>query len=86
MNWYRFKVELSAVGSGTVLLTLTTLVLVTASMDMTGAFLEFPLWMRPVASNMELVVAAFGASIGMLWLCHWQIFRYYRSRKAYGER
>jgi hypothetical protein len=53
---------------------------------MTGAFLEFPLWMRPVADNMGLVVAAFGASIGMLWLCHWQIFRHYRSRKAYGER
>ena len=86
MNWYRFKVELSAVGSGTVLLTLTALTIMTASMDMTGAFLEFPRWMRPVASNMELVVAAFGVSIGLLWLCHWQIFRHYRGRKAYGER
>ena len=86
MNWYRFKVELSAVGSGTVLLTLPALVLLTAGMDTAGAFLEFPLWMRPVAANMELVVAAYAVSIGLLWLCHWQIFRHYRNRKAYGER
>lgn len=86
MNWYKFKIELYAVVTGTALLTLSTFVIMAFSADMSGAFLDHPVWMRPAAENPDVVLAGFGLAIGMLWLCRWQTFRILRGSKAYGER
>lgn len=86
MNWYKFKIELLAVITGTVLLTMSALVLMTFSVDMDGMTLSHPLWMRSAAGHREVVFLGFSTAIALLWLCRWQTFRIYRSRQAYGIR
>lgn len=86
MNWYKFKIELSAVITGTALLTLSALVLMAFSVNLTEVTMYHPLWMRPAALNREVVFLCFSAAIGFLWLCRWQTFRIYRNRRAYGDR
>lgn len=86
MNWYKFKIELCAVAAGTALLTLSVLMLMAFSVDLSNVSMSQPLWMRPAAENRDVVFLGFSTAIGFLWLAHWRIFRICRNRKAYGER
>lgn len=86
MNWYRFKIELLAVATGTALLTLSALVLMTFTTDHSGVNVAHPLWMRPALEYREVVFMCFSTAIALLWLCRWQAFKIYRGRKAYGTR
>lgn len=86
MNWYKFKIELLSVVTGTALLTLSTVVLLSFSVDNSGMTSSHPLWMRPAINNPDVVAFGFGVALGLLWLCRWKIFRVLRDCKAYGER
>ena len=86
MNWYKFKIEIFSVVTGTALLTLSAVVLLSFSVDRSGVTRSHPIWMRAAVENPDVVAFGFGIALGLLWLCKWKIFRVLRNCDAYGER
>lgn len=85
MNWYRFKIELSAWFTKTVLATFSALVFLQLFV-VKGYSHDYPLGLRWVAEHEWAVVTAFVAATGFMWFCCWKAFRIFRADKRYGER
>ncbi len=83
MNWYRFKIELSAWATKTALATLTTLVALRVLFQPVDSLNEYSVSMRTVADNEWAVQLGFGLAVVLLWLCYWRIFSIYRGHRAY---
>ena len=84
MNWFRFKVELSAWVVKTVLCVLTTFVTL-MTLILKGNH-SYPIEMRSAAEHEWLIRSVLLLLVVSLWALYLKIFHMYRSRKAYGER
>jgi uncharacterized membrane protein len=86
MNWYRFKVELSAWVAKVALSTLTAVVMIVGLFEPCDTVREYPLAWRSVAENAWVFPIMFGVLMALMWLCYWKVTREFRSRNAYGQR
>jgi hypothetical protein len=86
MNWYRFKVELSAWAAKVALCTLTAVMMLATLFEPDAAIRSYPLALRSVAENDWVFPVLFITLTALLWLCYWKVVREYRSRNAYGQR
>lgn len=85
MNWYRFKIELSAWLAKTALLTFSVLVMGRVLFQPEGGHREYHLALRVVAENEWMFPVVLTVGLAVLWLCYWKVFQICRSRRAYGE-
>lgn len=83
MNWYRFKVELSAWLAKTALLTLSVIAMGRVLFQPEGGQRQYHLALRVVAENEWIFPVVFTVGTAVLWLCYWRVFRIYRGRRAY---
>lgn len=83
MNWYRFRIELSAWAAKTMLCVFTVVVAGSVLFAPTGGKREYPLSMRPVAEHEAVIPAVLILGLAALWLCYWRVFSTYRGRRAY---
>lgn len=83
MNWFRFKVELSAWAAKVVLCVITTLLMCGALFQAPGTR-DYPLSMRLVAENQWVFPLGFTTAVVVMWVSYWRIFGIYRGRTAYG--
>jgi len=86
MNWYRFKIELSAWMSKTVLCVLTSMIAVSTLFEPAGSIKGYPLSWRVVAENEWMFPVGMTIGVLVLWVCYWQTFRILRADKRYGDR
>ncbi len=86
MNWYRFKVELSAWAAKMALALLTTWVGLRVLFQPPDTVRYYPLYLRPLAENEWIIQLAFVLAVSYLWLAYWKIFRIYRGYRAYGPK
>lgn len=85
MNRYKFKIELSAWFTKTVLAVFTSFVVLQLFIPSAQTH-AYPLELRWIAEHEWIVVSAFLAATGFTWLCYWKAFRILRADKRYGER
>lgn len=86
VNWYKFKVELSAWLAKIAFGVLTTLVAIRVLFQPPDSVRYYPVALRPLAENEWIIQLGFGVAVIVLWVCYWRIFSIYRGRRAYGER
>jgi hypothetical protein len=86
VNWYKFKVELSAwvykVGASV----LSTLVILRVWFQPEGGVRYYPVSLRLLAENEWIIQSGFMLAVLLIWVCYWRIFSIYRGRRAYRER
>jgi hypothetical protein len=86
MNWYRFKIELSAFAAKVALSTLTAALAIVSLLQPPGTVRSYPVALRFFAQHDWLAPAAFLVLAALMWFCYWKVMRELRSRRAYGER
>jgi hypothetical protein len=83
MNFYRFKIELSAWISKTALCVLTTLVVGRVFFAPQDGYRSYDLSLRMAAEHDWIFpVVLVGGSI-TLWVCYWKVMRILRSDRRY---
>lgn len=84
MNWFKFKIELTAWACTTLLATLTALFLLSVFFWPPGAYHTYPVYLRIMGEygNAGMYVF-FSASIPFLWLCRWKALRLLREDRRY---
>jgi len=86
VNWYRFKVELSAWATKVGLSFLTTVVAIRVLFQPPDTVRYYPLYLRLLAENEWIIQLGFALAIAYLWLAYWKVFRVYRGYRAYGPK
>lgn len=85
MNWYKFRIELSAWLTKTALAVISTFVFLQLFTNGASTH-EYPLSLRWVAEHEPLIVAILLSATGFTWFCYWKAFRILRGNRRYVER
>lgn len=85
MNWYKFRIELSAWSARTALAVLSAVVFLQLFAD-SSSTRSYPEGLRSVAEHEWMIVSTVLAATGFTWFCYWKAFRILRADKRYGER
>lgn len=85
MNWFRFKIELSAWLVKTALATFSVIAVGKVLFQPVGGSRHYHVALRVVADNEWIFPVVILAGVTFLWLAYWRVIRIYRGRRAYGE-
>lgn len=86
VNWYRFKIELSAYVWKVCAGVLTVLVYAKTVAFYGPGWTEFPLSLSWFAYHTWSVPAIMWTFVAFLWVCYWRAFTMLRADRRYGTR